>query len=58
MLVWDQYVWVAEAIRRACNGEVSLATLEAVRDWMVRSTGMPPSRVMALEDLGPDDIAF
>jgi hypothetical protein len=49
MLAWARYEWVVREIRTACNGRISRETLEAVKDWMVRMTGLPRAWTIAAE---------
>jgi hypothetical protein len=49
MLALERGNWVAKEIRRACNGAVSTKAIDAVREWLVRLTGLPASWTFARE---------
>ncbi|HET9950332.1 MAG TPA: hypothetical protein VFS09_00925 [Candidatus Eisenbacteria bacterium] len=49
MIALERGDWVAKEVRRACNGNPSGETIAAVRDWMVRLTGLPANWTLARE---------
>jgi len=49
MLALERGDWIAKEIRKACNGSPSAESIDAVKDWMVRLTGLPANWTLARE---------